>query len=265
MFKDQVRWNSPDVDKGNSAVWHEMYSLPYTEVLGFVACRTTSKILGMGSAERHWGDVKHLKSGKRSHLGAEKTEKQSMIYTKAKLDKAKVLRDEMDKIDSAVDAWGDEDEKFDLGLEKFGVDIEALKPPPVPKRLFRCWIEDWEAPLLKKNDPVAKAKLLEKYHGLVFQDIDLKEKILYTVSSEHLDFEKGRNGGWAVLAEPPDYDGDENNLEPFQINEDSLCYMIKRTPQPSANNVKLIRKEGEEETDTDYDIEGDDEDDEDDA
>jgi len=164
----------------------------------------------------------------------------------------------MEKIKSAGVVWGDEDEKFDLGLEKFGVDLEALKPPSVPKRHFRCWIEDWEQPLLKKNDPVAKARLLEKYRGLVFRDIDSKEKTLYTVSSKHIDFEKGRNGGWVILAEPPDFDGNVDNLEPFQINEETLCYMIKRTPQPSANNVQLIRKEGNDETDTDYEMEEDD-------
>ncbi len=44
------RFLLPDAINGNSHLWHELYSLPYTNVLGFVACRVTSKRLGVGSA-----------------------------------------------------------------------------------------------------------------------------------------------------------------------------------------------------------------------
>ena len=36
--------------------------------------------------------------------------------------------------------WVDEDEKFNLGIEKFGVDVDSLKMPVVPKRYFCCWL-----------------------------------------------------------------------------------------------------------------------------
>lgn len=62
-FKNKGRWASKDVAAGNSKDWHDKYSEPHTEVLGKVAMRTTSKLLGIGSAERAWGDVKHLKDG----------------------------------------------------------------------------------------------------------------------------------------------------------------------------------------------------------
>ena len=39
-------WDSKDISDGNSHLWHQIYSLPSTKVLGFVACRVTSKILG---------------------------------------------------------------------------------------------------------------------------------------------------------------------------------------------------------------------------
>ena len=42
---------------GNSHLWHQKYLLPYTKVLGFFACRVTSKILFIGAAECSWGDV----------------------------------------------------------------------------------------------------------------------------------------------------------------------------------------------------------------
>ena len=36
-------WNSKDITDDNSHLWHQKYSLPSTKVLGFVACRVTSK------------------------------------------------------------------------------------------------------------------------------------------------------------------------------------------------------------------------------
>ena len=51
-----------------------------TEVLGKFACRVTSKILGIGSAERSWGDVKHIKTDKRAGMSAKKIEKSATIF-----------------------------------------------------------------------------------------------------------------------------------------------------------------------------------------
>ena len=53
-------------------MWHSRNSLRYANVLGPLACRVTSKILGIGSAERSWGDVKHLKTNKSAHLYADR-------------------------------------------------------------------------------------------------------------------------------------------------------------------------------------------------
>ena len=101
------QWNSPDVDKGNLAVWHEQYLIPHTVVFDKVEVRETSKIIWMGSANRHWDDMKHIKSVKSLHLSTENTEKQSMIYKKARIYKAKVHRDELEKLNDVCDAWGD--------------------------------------------------------------------------------------------------------------------------------------------------------------
>ena len=136
---------------------------------------------------------------------------------------AKVYRYKLEKLNDACAAWRDKNEIFNLGLEKFGVDIDALKIVDVSKRYLRCWREDWENPLLKNNDPVARAKLSEKYRVLVFRDIDIANKVLYTVSRGHMEYKRRRKGGWAVLAEPFDCDRtDLDCLEPFQINEDTL-------------------------------------------
>ena len=49
---DEFIWNSKDISDRNSHLWHQKYSLPFTTVLGFVACIVTSKVLGIGAAER---------------------------------------------------------------------------------------------------------------------------------------------------------------------------------------------------------------------
>jgi len=97
-FDNEGRWNSTNAIKGDSFLWHEKYSLPYTAVLGFVACRVCSKVCGIGAAERAWGDVKHLKTGKRKSMSGERTEKRSVIYTSARIHDARLKRQAMENI-----------------------------------------------------------------------------------------------------------------------------------------------------------------------
>ena len=78
---DEFIWKSKDISDGNSHLWHQKCSLPFTKFLGFVACRVTSKVLGIGAAERSWGDVKTIKYGKRSAISIDVSEKQSIVYT----------------------------------------------------------------------------------------------------------------------------------------------------------------------------------------
>ena len=94
-------WNTPDARNGKSHLWHYKYSLPYTKVLGYVACRVCSKILGIGSAERVWGDTKTIKAGKRKHLKGESTEKRTVLYSTAKINQARIKRAAMERIDAA--------------------------------------------------------------------------------------------------------------------------------------------------------------------
>jgi len=50
-FDNVVRWIAPNAVQGKSYLWHENYLLPYTSVMGFVACHTTSKTIEVGSCE----------------------------------------------------------------------------------------------------------------------------------------------------------------------------------------------------------------------
>ncbi len=105
------RFENDDALSGRSYLWHEMHSLPFTEVLGFVACQTTSKRLGIGSAERSWSDVKTIKNGKRANIGGETLEKRAILYTSAKLEEAQLLRNSTSSYDPDYDVFGDDDIK----------------------------------------------------------------------------------------------------------------------------------------------------------
>ena len=43
--RNEFIWNSKTISDGNSHLWHQKYSLSSTKVLGFVACKVTSKSL----------------------------------------------------------------------------------------------------------------------------------------------------------------------------------------------------------------------------
>jgi len=73
-------WNSLDLCNGDSHLWHKKYSVPYTEHFGRFACHVCSKILGIGSAEHNWGEVKHLKTDKWAHMSVDQVKKQATIF-----------------------------------------------------------------------------------------------------------------------------------------------------------------------------------------
>ena len=150
----------------------------------------------------------------------------------------------MEKIDAGEDSqWCDDDELFDLGLEKFGTDLSEYNlSPNVPKRKFCCWVEDWEKPLLSNKNPVAHAKLLEKYKGLRMYDHD-NEKFWYSYGKK-LHFYKGRERGWALLAYNDEWDGNEDidTFEKFLIRHNIIGDMVMETEQPKESNIEVIKQ-----------------------
>ena len=131
------------------------------------------------------------------------------------------------------------------GLLKWGGDVEELKKPVGPRRLFTCWVEDWEN--VMDNGAVMRTRLLNKYGGMVFDDIDVDPIVRMRVSSTKLKWIKRE--GWHAMAEPPDYVGsgdDDDKLEPLAITEEVLIELIKNTKQPEVLNVRMV-KEGDEE------------------
>ena len=80
---DEFIWKSKYIINGNSHLWHQKYLPPCTKVLGFVACIFTSKVIGIGTEERYWGEVNTINSGKRSDISSDVSDKQTIVYTYA--------------------------------------------------------------------------------------------------------------------------------------------------------------------------------------
>ncbi len=90
--REYIFCNHLDINEERVYICHNKETLRYTKKFGKYACRVTSKILGIGSAERSWGDVKHLKSNKRSHMSADRIKKQATIFGASCIEQATILR-----------------------------------------------------------------------------------------------------------------------------------------------------------------------------
>ena len=245
-FHHPSRWATPDVSSGRSHLWYEKYSLPYTTVLGFVACRVCSKLCGIGPAERGWAAVKTVKRDKRSHLGGESMEKRSVIYITAKQQEARLNLAQKEKLDATGPnaMFGDDDINFDLQLEKWDVDSDALKEPQV-LRIFKAWVEDWEGEIRMRNDAVVEAQLLQKYQSLVFFDPDTEKT--FHVYQGNMEYRRGRGNGWFVLAICSDDagGGEEENMVAFSL--EIACELIGTTEQTRGIRVVNLLVPTEEE------------------
>ncbi len=232
-------WASADVTKGYSYLWHEKHSIPYTSVLGIVACHVTSKLCGIGPAKKSWGAVNQVKNGKRSHLSGESTKKRSILFVSSKISQARIKCEHMENLDATGHnaMFGDNDINFDLELKSFGVEMGPLREPAV-ECVFWAWVEDWEEEAQKKNDCVAEAELLAKYKGLVFRDPDPEK--LFSIWGQNMKFRRGRGNGWFLIAVCADDDEDKNEAFSLEI----ACELIVNTPQK--DGIQVVRQEEEE-------------------
>ena len=150
-------WNNQNLSQGKSYLWHKFFSEKSTKVLGRLACRVTSKIIGIGSAERSWGDVKHLKSGKRSHILGKTLDKQATIYGRSCVEVARIKRDlkRKDNIHEENLFFDDEDL-----AEILKIPNEALKKLFPRRRTFNGCKETWETST-KEKCPKLEKRLLQ--------------------------------------------------------------------------------------------------------
>ena len=116
-FAEPRIWNHQYVHNGLSYKWHEEITMKSDHyVLGFVGCRVTSKILGIGAAERSWGDVKKLGGHSRINLSSDKLAKQSMVYSTQCIE-AKCIYNQ-----NNIHEW----QAFDLAVDDFNADLESF-------------------------------------------------------------------------------------------------------------------------------------------
>lgn len=249
-------WNHDDIRSGNVHFWHKKNSLRYTTILGRFACRVCSKILGIGSAERCWGDVKHLKTDKRAHLSADRVKKQATIYGAScilkaqssiqfKGQKSKNYLDN-DEVFQMLDN-DDYKQQYDLFEDKAYKCSKVIKA----RRTFCNWEEKWEEDAIRNKHPVNEGKLLAKYGNLDWYDYDTKKMIrsknelTYTKVSRR----KGKiEGGYSIITWNEDFvEQDElthtESVEPWNISED-LRYCIAKWYTKHTNlGIEIINKE----------------------
>lgn len=244
IYEDRPHiWNpkSRDLANGLSYSWHKKNSLKGLPLFGKFACLVCSKILGIGSAERSWGDTKQIKAAKRSHLGGVATEMQTTIYGASCIRQSQIRQDAArdDPFTNKDTHWTDDDLKG-LGLDRFGINADENVRAPV--RYFNAWYEDWEQEVQTKNDPVVEEQFNAKYKGLKWYDYD--EELNYECDGMEFRSERGQGRGWYVhcLSELYDPEASEKMREkhsdvwPF-FREPDFYYMIikhyKRSPDPS--------------------------------
>jgi len=226
-------WISQDLVDGNSHLWHKKNSLRYTSILGRLACIVCSKILGIGSAERSWGDVKHLKTDKRAKLSGEATKMQSTIFGASCAERARIRQSSHQNDDGLNTQWDDDD------FADPGFDVsQAATTPVLEQRIFRAWLEPWESTAMVKQDPVNEAKFLEKYGGLVWFDPDLGKTFMASTERMHWCSIRGTRG-YCLLGLLDTYnptDPKEEDSEPWVLDPEVLhCLIVEyyeKNPSP---------------------------------
>jgi hypothetical protein len=104
-------------------------------------------------------------------------------------------------------------------------------------------------PLLKKNDQFVESKLLTKYHGLKLYCP--KDKIVYTVISFNLEFQRDRKSrGWSHFTVPPEYVPDgrqDDSIIGFMIDDETASMIAETEQDPKMSIERIAAAEDEDE------------------
>ena len=82
--------------------WQNKYSYHQTKVLGKLVCLVLSKILGIGTAEQKWKQVKAVKSGQHVNTTINKTKKQVLVYAQYQQMHAQAWQNKLSHEDGSV-------------------------------------------------------------------------------------------------------------------------------------------------------------------
>ena len=162
--------------------------------------------MGTGSAERVFKIQKLLSRGQRAGLDNERSRKQGLAYARYQEMR---YRTRVAKLSVAGVLWNDEDFEC-CHMTEFCRDtsMETIdNGEGVHVRVFRAWKERWEKKKIgPKGDKVHEARLVRKYGGLQWIDIDNGDPLI-TAHPEHMWFEKKRgNNEYHVVGCKEDYD-----------------------------------------------------------
>jgi len=168
-FANEIMWSEPDKDEYIvSCHWHLTWTVPRSTVLGKLACLVLSKILGIGTAERNWKQVKKLKSGDRSNLSMHVTTKMTNVYGQYQQMKAKCRQQQMSSVGKL---WAEEDFRC-IKLDVFCGDIaKSLEHDArmANTKIFCNWNERWQHPLeglSPRGDEILEERLRTKFVGM---------------------------------------------------------------------------------------------------
>ena len=230
--------------------WHKAFSSGITEVLAPLACRVTSKILGIGSAERNWKQVKRVKSGQAMNTGIETATKKVLIHGEYIHMKAKARHNNSS---AAGKLWTEEDFKYckmDEYCKEIADEIENDNTPN-GVRIFRAWKETWEKKKVGPNGNARlEARLLKKYGGLSWIDCDHQNAKVNAHTSMMAFTKKRGDNHYCVLGcnEGFDYKVDcqlQNDLwEPYET-EPWFYDLVMDYYKDKEDKVKCYRKDGE--------------------
>jgi hypothetical protein len=138
--------------------WHQKYTMPVTKVLGKIACLVLSKILGIGTAERNWKQVKAVKSGQRVNTMICNTTKQVLIYAQYQQARAHA---KMHNRAAAGKLW-DNNDFSSMKMDEYCKDLqESVDAVATPVRHVRIWTESWETHVNGLHEDVHLKERLE--------------------------------------------------------------------------------------------------------
>jgi hypothetical protein len=197
--------------------------------LGKLACLITSKILGIGTVERKWKQIKAVKLGQRTNTGMDKTKKQVMIYSQYQQMKAQAR---IQKLSCAGKLWDDDDfksMKMDEHCREIEDALEVYKGIWKGRiRVVKTWVEGWEKKVLgPSGDEIFEARLVHKYGGLKWFDPDENAKFIAHPNKMYFKKKRGNNQ-YMILGIKDGFDLDyeenhESNVdlwEPWHLSYD---------------------------------------------
>ena len=133
-----------------------------------------------------------MKSVKRSAISSDVSEKQSIVYTSACIESARIEKYQADKKlydNISIHSWNEQDDAFDQQLDKWGLDRVFSEHSEPVKRELRAYIEDWGEMPMNKDYQRYRTRFLANYGGLSIYDIDSEKR--YFIDKKYMHFVKG--------------------------------------------------------------------------